>query len=49
MSSQPSSLPRLSIRNLSIGNQTAFVRDVSFDVGAGRILALVANRAAARR
>ena len=41
MSSQPSSLPRLSIRNLSIGNQTAFVRDVSFDVGAGRILALV--------
>lgn len=33
--------PRLSIEKLSIGNQTAFVRDVSFEVGAGRITALV--------
>ncbi|WP_395713645.1 dipeptide ABC transporter ATP-binding protein [Reyranella sp.] len=33
--------PRLSIRNLSIGNKQAFVRGVSFDVQPGQVLALV--------
>jgi peptide/nickel transport system ATP-binding protein len=35
------SLPRLSIRNLSIGNRQVFVRDVSFNVRASQVLALV--------
>ncbi|MBS0224035.1 MAG: ABC transporter ATP-binding protein [Proteobacteria bacterium] len=41
MTSALANPPRLSVRDLSIGNRTAFVHRVSFDVRAGRILAMV--------